>query len=131
MIPVRYADIDLSNGQVRDYPLSEAIVRMYLGGKGLAAYILYQELAPGIDPLSADNVLIINTTPLTGTGAPCTNERPYCYGRFPIAPPPGIISARGQYNLKSRVKGRCSLETARKKSGLDTNVFIAADFGRG
>ena len=74
MIPVRYADIDLSNGQVRDYPLSEAIVRMYLGGKGLAAYILYQELAPGIDPLSADNVLIINTTPLTGTGAPCTSR---------------------------------------------------------
>lgn len=47
MIPVRYADIDLSNGQVRDYPLSENVVRMFLGGKGLAAYILYQELAPG------------------------------------------------------------------------------------
>jgi aldehyde:ferredoxin oxidoreductase len=74
MIPVRYADIDLSNGQVRDYPLSENVVRMFLGGKGLAAYILYQELAPGIDPLSADNVLILNTTPLTGTGAPCTSR---------------------------------------------------------
>jgi hypothetical protein len=31
MIPVRYADIDLSNGQVRDYPLSENVVRMFLG----------------------------------------------------------------------------------------------------
>jgi len=71
---VRYADIDLSTGQVRDYHLSEDIVRLYLGGKGLAAYILYQELAPGIDPLSPDNILIFNTTPLTGTGAPCTSR---------------------------------------------------------
>lgn len=74
MIPIRYADIDLSTGQVRDYPLSEEAIRMYLGGKGLAAYILYKELAPGIDPLSPDNILIINTTPLTGTGAPCTSR---------------------------------------------------------
>jgi aldehyde:ferredoxin oxidoreductase len=47
---------------------------MFLGGKGLAASILYKELAPGIDPLSPDNILIINTTPMTGTGAPCTSR---------------------------------------------------------
>lgn len=74
MIPVRYALIDLSSGKITDYPLGDEEVSLYLGGKGLAACILYRELPAGVEPLAPDNILILNTTPLTGTGAPCTSR---------------------------------------------------------
>jgi aldehyde:ferredoxin oxidoreductase len=35
---------------------------------------MLDELKPGIDPLSPDNILIVMTSPLTGTGAPSTSR---------------------------------------------------------
>ncbi len=70
----RYGEVDLSTGSVRDYPISEETYERYLGGKALAARILYDELFPGVDPLSPENILIINTGPLTGTGAPSSGR---------------------------------------------------------
>jgi aldehyde:ferredoxin oxidoreductase len=74
MILPRYSEIDLSKGLIKDYPLTEKMFVSYLGGKTLAARILYDELKPGTDPLSPENVLIINTGPLTGTGAPSSSR---------------------------------------------------------
>ncbi|NLU51134.1 MAG: aldehyde ferredoxin oxidoreductase family protein [Syntrophomonadaceae bacterium] len=74
MMKPRYAVIDLTTGQVTNYPISEEMVAMYLGGKALAARILYDELKPGTDPLSPDNILIINTGPMNGTGAPSSSR---------------------------------------------------------
>ncbi|MGE5372888.1 MAG: aldehyde ferredoxin oxidoreductase family protein [Solirubrobacterales bacterium] len=70
----RYIEIDLSSGKTRDYLISEENYQLYLGGKALAARILYDELQPGIDPLSPENIVIINTSPMTGTGAPSTSR---------------------------------------------------------
>lgn len=70
----RYLLIDLSTGIVEKYPVSLDYFRTYLGGKALAARILLDETQPGIDPLSPENVLIINTGPLTGTGAPSSGR---------------------------------------------------------
>lgn len=70
----RYGEVDLSTGSVKDYPISEQNYERYLGGKALAARILYNELRSGVDPLSPENVLIINTGPLTGTGAPSSGR---------------------------------------------------------
>ena len=44
----------------------------YLGGRGINSRILYQEVGPAIDPLSAGNVLIFGSSPLSGTPAPST-----------------------------------------------------------
>jgi aldehyde:ferredoxin oxidoreductase len=43
---------------------------LVLGGKGLGAWLLYQEGNPGVDPLSPENLLIFHNGPLTGTTAP-------------------------------------------------------------
>jgi Aldehyde:ferredoxin oxidoreductase len=45
-------------------------VKLYIGGLGYAARVLWDELRPGVDPLSPDNVLIATTGPMTGTLAP-------------------------------------------------------------
>ena len=43
---------------------------LYLGGRGLASKILYDEIDPKVDPFSPENKLIFATGPLTGTAAP-------------------------------------------------------------
>ncbi len=62
--------IDLSTGKSKVEPLNRMWAENYLGGKGLAIKYLYEEITPGIDPLSPDNKLILMTGPLTGTIVP-------------------------------------------------------------
>jgi len=58
--------IDLSKGTTRIENLEEEIARKYLGGKGLGAYLLYNNLGPNTDPYAPENNLIFITGPLTG-----------------------------------------------------------------
>ncbi|NJD69294.1 MAG: aldehyde ferredoxin oxidoreductase, partial [candidate division NC10 bacterium] len=62
--------INLSNGRVTKEPLDRQLARAYIGGRGLATKILYDEIAPALDPLGPANTLILATGPLTGTNAP-------------------------------------------------------------
>jgi aldehyde:ferredoxin oxidoreductase len=62
--------VNLSTGKATIEPLNEEWARDYLGGKGLSIKYLYEELEPGIDPLSDQNKLILMTGPLTGTIVP-------------------------------------------------------------
>ena len=42
----------------------------YLGGMGLATQIMYDEVAPGTDPLAPENKVVFAVGPLTATGVP-------------------------------------------------------------
>jgi aldehyde:ferredoxin oxidoreductase len=70
----RVLDIDLDTGDIRLYPLADADRERYLGGRLLSTKILWDELPAGIDPLSSKNILVIMTSPLTGTGAPSSSR---------------------------------------------------------
>ena len=48
-------------------PLDEEWTRLYVGGKGLLLRYLFAELAPGTDPLSPENPLILASGPFAGT----------------------------------------------------------------
>jgi aldehyde:ferredoxin oxidoreductase len=63
-------DVDLSAGRSRTRNLDHSLLEGYLGGRGLASRILYDELDPSCDPLGPDNIIIVATSPLVGTGAP-------------------------------------------------------------
>ena len=63
-------EIDLSKGNIRVRPLGPDIVERYLGGRGLAACLFYDEIDPLCDALEAENVIVIATSPLIGTQAP-------------------------------------------------------------
>src|SRR4030043_1188004 len=58
--------VDLTTGAIRVEELGEIVYRTYLGGGGLASYYLLRELKPGIDPLSADNILIFASSVISG-----------------------------------------------------------------
>jgi aldehyde:ferredoxin oxidoreductase len=53
--------------------------RLYLGGSGLAAKILYTELPKGVDPLSSQNKIIFATGPFTATAAPGSGSVNLCF----------------------------------------------------
>jgi aldehyde:ferredoxin oxidoreductase len=59
--------VDVTNGSARVLPLGEDVLRAYLGGAGLGAW-LTSELAPrGVDPLAPENPLSFVFSPLVGT----------------------------------------------------------------
>jgi len=58
--------VDLSERRVRREPVPEPWRREFIGGKGLGARYLYDELEPGMDPLGPKNRLLFLVGPLTG-----------------------------------------------------------------
>jgi aldehyde:ferredoxin oxidoreductase len=67
----RVLRVDLSTGTIRRETLEPDWARDYVGGRGLGARYLFEELDPGVDPLSPGNLLVFATGPLTGTNASC------------------------------------------------------------
>lgn len=63
--------VDLSKGTSSTIELPEKIQQEYLGGKGLGAKLLFDQLKSKVDPLSPENVLMFLTGPATGTLIPC------------------------------------------------------------
>jgi len=55
-------------------PLDPKLVEKFLGGRGLAAYIYYEEVGPEVNPISPENKLIFCVGPLTGAPAPATTK---------------------------------------------------------
>ena len=69
-----YASIDLSAGKIENFPISIEYFEKYLGGKTLAARLLLDLMPSGLDPFDPKSVIIINTGPLNGTGAPSSSR---------------------------------------------------------
>ena len=57
--------VDLSTGKISTEPLAEDVARKYIGGRGLSAKILFDELKPGIEPLGPDNKMVIAAGPVS------------------------------------------------------------------
>jgi aldehyde:ferredoxin oxidoreductase len=61
--------VDLSKGTCTPEALNMDWAKDYLGQRGLATKYIVEEVDPSVDPLSADNNMIMATGPLTGTMA--------------------------------------------------------------
>jgi len=66
----RLLRVNLTTGELRTEEIPEAWLRDYVGGRGVAARYLAEELDPRVDPLAPENKLIFATGPLTGTNSP-------------------------------------------------------------
>ena len=62
--------VDLSSGSVSEEELPEQTCREFIGGYGLGIRVLYEQIKPRTDPLSAGNMLGFVTGVLTGTSIP-------------------------------------------------------------
>jgi len=61
--------VDLTRGSHSVEDLDPDLAKNFIGGRGLATKLLFDEIDPMIDPFSPDNKLLFATGPLTGTGA--------------------------------------------------------------
>ncbi len=70
----KVAIIDLTSGEITKESIPEKLRRLYLGGRGIQAYLIYNHLKPGADPLGPDNVVIASAGVLTGSLAPASSR---------------------------------------------------------
>ncbi len=96
--------VDLTAGTVETEELKNGQLKKYIGGAGLAARMLYDELKPGIDPLSADNKVIFLAGPLAGTIAP-TGSRIGAYTKSPMTNGFFHSSAGGNFAAELKYAG--------------------------
>jgi aldehyde:ferredoxin oxidoreductase len=102
--------VNLSEGTIDTQPLDPQVAKSYIGGRGLGIHLLSQSVDPLCDPYEADNLLIMATGPLTGTGAP-TGARYMVMTKSPLT---GAVTC-------SNSGGRFPTEF--KRTGYDAIIF--------
>lgn len=83
----RLLRIDLTGRTWSAEPIPDEVLSQYLGGKGLAAHLLLENVPPGVDPLAPESPLIIGTGPATSSGLSPASR----YGLFAKSPLTGIF----------------------------------------
>lgn len=66
--------VDLSARCWREERLDPRVLRAFIGGTGLASYLLYRFAPPGVEPLSPGNPLIFVNSPLVGTAVTTSSK---------------------------------------------------------
>jgi aldehyde:ferredoxin oxidoreductase len=136
-VPDRLLRVDLSAGVVESEAIPEPWRRKYVGGKGLGARYLYEELDPGTDPLAPENRLLFLLGPLSGllpgegryaavTKSPLTGTflDSYSGGRFP-----GALRGSLGDHLGLLVEGRAEEPVRLVVSGGDARIEPAETWG--
>ena len=102
--------VDLTDGIIHEEALDSQVARDYLGGRGIGIYYLNKHVDPKCDPFSPENMLIMATGPLTGTGAP-TGARYMVMTKSPLT---GAITCSNSGGF---------FPTELKRSGFDALIF--------
>ena len=96
--------IDLTSRTSGLFPWSDEDRRRTIGGKIMAADILFQHIRPGMKAFDEDNWIVITTGPLTGSGCPNTSR----FNISTISPLTGIITSSncgGNFGLSLKRAG--------------------------
>jgi aldehyde:ferredoxin oxidoreductase len=101
--------VNLTTRTHQKEPFTEEFARTWVGGRGFAAKILFDELLPGVDPLSPENKLIVALGPISGIPAPNT-------GKAVVAAKSPLTGFYGDGNLGTRVTEQL------RKAGYDALI---------
>ncbi len=63
----RYLRIDAGTARGEWCPLPDDVLERFIGGVGLAAWLMHREAPPGVDPLAPEAPLVFAFSPLVGT----------------------------------------------------------------
>jgi len=100
----KIAIINLTTGEIEKKPIPIKLRKMYLGSRGLDAYLLYNYLKPGVDALSPDNISITSAGLLVGTPASATSRTHVC-GKSPLTNGYGSCNMGGFFGPEMRFAG--------------------------
>jgi aldehyde:ferredoxin oxidoreductase len=67
-------EVDLTTQSYQTQPLDMEMARLFLGGRGLGARLLWDLVGPEVEPLSPENALIFTTGPITASGSQTSNR---------------------------------------------------------
>jgi len=96
--------IDLSSKTSELFPWSDEDRKRTIGGKIMAADILFQHVRPGMKAFDEDNWIVVTTGPLTGSGCPNTSR----FNISTISPLTNIITSSncgGNFGLSLKRAG--------------------------
>jgi len=96
--------VNLSSGEIKRESLPLEVARDFIGGAGFGIKYLYDELAPGIDPLGPENKLIFAGGPLTGTQALCAS-RMAVTAKSPLTGAVGMALTGGYFPAELKLAG--------------------------
>ncbi len=102
--------IDLTRNKIIKQKIEPDVLTKFIGGRGLAIKILWDELPPGVDPLSPYNKLVIAAGPLSGLPAPSS-------GKLVVAAKSPLTNGYGDGNIGTWVS------VALRKAGYDAIVI--------
>ncbi|MCC2252855.1 aldehyde ferredoxin oxidoreductase family protein [Ruminococcus sp. CLA-AA-H200] len=102
--------VNLTTREVSEYPFSDEERRLFIGGKTMAAKILGDHLTGKEKAFSEENLLVVTTGPLTGSGAPSSS-------RFNIS----TLSPQTGYITSSNCGGHFGYYL--KKAGMDALIL--------
>ena len=100
----KIAYIDLTMGTIEAKPISVKMRKMFIGGRGLDAYLMYNHIKPGVDALSPDNVAFISAGLLVGTLA-SASARTHVAAKSPLTGYFGSTNMGGFFAPELRFAG--------------------------
>jgi aldehyde:ferredoxin oxidoreductase len=103
-VTLKLLHVDLTKRETRVEELPETIARKLLGGGALASYLLLRDLAPGVDPLGPDNILVFATSIINGLSLSGTN-RYTAAAKSPLTGGYGEAEAGGWWGPELRAAG--------------------------
>ena len=106
----RILRVNLSKGRTTTYEYTSDIALNFLGGRGFAIKILWDELNVGVNPFSPENMVILATGPLTGLPLPSS-------GKLVLATKSPLTGSYGDGNIG----GRAAVHL--RKAGYDAVVL--------
>ena len=96
--------VNLTDGAIENRPLSMDFAEKYIGGRGFSSRILWDEMKPGIDPYSPENVVVLASGPLNGTPTPSAS-RLVTAAKSPMTGALGDANSGGYFSAEMKYAG--------------------------
>ncbi len=109
----RYLRVDLTRRTHAWVPLAEDVLRRFVGGVGLAAYLMHHEAPAGVDPFAPEAPLIFCLSPLVGT--PLTTSAKFA-----------VVAKSPLTNRLNDALSSSHFAIAAKRAGFDALVLVGA-----
>ena len=116
-------NVNLTTKEIQEEIIPDEIYEKYLSGIGLGAYILYNRIPAGADPLGPDNILGFMSGLLTGTGSLFTG-RWMVVGKSPLTGGYGDANCGGHFSPAIK---RCGYDGIFFKGISETPVYLYID----
>ena len=125
---------DVGDGSASVLPLPDDLLRAYLGGAGLGAWLMHRLAPPGVDPLAPEAPLAFVFSPFVGT--PLTTSAKFAVvAKSPLTGMLNDALASSHFAISGKltgndaivVRGACRQPSALLVDGADVRLVDAAD----